>query len=91
MPESQPIEPERERRLETLAGAIELALGPDWFYLCIIGQAGQPQSVNLISNCYQAHIAEELVGIITERIQQGHKPRPHYPNPTNEDKDQSRR
>ena len=50
----KPTEPEdwkaRENRLQSVCGALELALGGEWNYFLIIGKPGDAQSVNVLSN-----------------------------------------
>jgi hypothetical protein len=67
---------ERLKRLRELAGMIELELGPDWMYVCLVGKFGADfSSINMISNGPPAEI-EKLFAEIAARVARGEKHKP---------------
>jgi hypothetical protein len=63
----------RERRLLVLGEAVEKHLDEGWVYFLVIGQPGDPDSVNLISNAApETHPrALEMLKTLAERYAKG--------------------
>jgi hypothetical protein len=64
----------RQKRLIGLIGAIELALGSEWLYVCVVHKPGDDQSTNLVSNA-PPPIGEQMIREIGERYNKGTRPK----------------
>jgi hypothetical protein len=64
----------REKRLRDLTAMLELALGPEWVYVCVVHKLGDDESTNLVSNAPPA-IGEEMIREIGERWNKGTRPK----------------
>ena len=79
-------EKERRERLNAIAGAIELVLGPGWVYVVIIAKPGEPASVNMMSDCPLESFAE-IMSELSQRWKDGNRPKELYETPPEKEKE----
>lgn len=64
---------ERLKRLRELAGAIELVLGHEWFYVVAIGKPGDRDSANMLTNAREEDF-QTLIDEVLRRWDEGRRP-----------------